>query len=58
MRDGLGPGRLVMEYDMASFQTVPCHIAGKYAGIVLLEEKIVSNNLINWQDMWANYYAN
>ena len=24
----------------------------RYAGIVFLEEKIVSNSLTNWQDMW------
>ena len=24
----------------------------RYAGIVFLEEKIASNSLINWQDMW------
>ena len=44
----------------------------RYAGIVFLEKKIVSNRLINWQDMWmktfihialackwpTNYYAN
>ena len=35
-------------YDMASLQTVPCHIAG----IVLLEERDVSNSLI-LQDMWV-----
>ena len=34
-------------YDMTSLQTVPCHIAG------ILEENIVSNSLINLQDMWV-----
>ena len=36
-------------YDMASLQTVPCHIAG----IVLLEERNGSNSLINLQNMWV-----
>ena len=36
-------------YDMASLQTVPCHIAD----IVLLEERNVSNSLLNLQDMWV-----
>ena len=31
IRDGLGPGRLVKEYDMTSLQTVSCHIAGMLA---------------------------
>ena len=30
----------------------------RYAGIVLLEEKIVSNSLINWQDMWIGAFIN
>ena len=36
---------------MTSLQTVPCNIAGMWSSIVLLEEKIVSNSLIDWQDM-------
>ena len=43
-------------YGMTSLQTVPCHIAGRYAGIVLLEEKIVSNSLINLQEMWVKEF--
>ena len=39
--------------DMSSLQTVPCPIAYRYGGIVSLEEKIVSNSPIDWQDMWA-----
>ena len=31
--------------------TVPCHIAGMGLDIVLLEDKIVSNSLIERQDM-------
>ena len=31
IRDGLGPGRLIKGYDMASLQTVPCNIAGVLA---------------------------
>ena len=34
---------------MTSLQTVPCHY---YGGIVLLEEKIVSNSPLDLQDMW------
>ena len=41
--DCLGPGRPVKGYDMTNFQTVPWHIAGT----ALLEEKIVSNSLID-----------
>ena len=37
--------------DMIDLQTVPCHIAGMGLGIVLLEDKIVSNSLIDRQDM-------
>ena len=36
---------------MTGLQTVPCHIAGMGLGIVFLEEKIVSNSLIDRQDM-------
>ena len=36
---------------MTDLQTVPCHIAGMGLGIVLLEDQIVSNSLINQQDM-------
>ena len=45
-------------YDMTSLQTIPCHIADLHAGIVLLEEKIVSNSPINLQDMWVNDFIN
>ena len=38
-------------YDMTSLQTVPCHTAGMLE-LILLKEKIVSNSLIIWQDMW------
>ena len=34
-------------HDMASLKTIPYHIA------VLLEERNVSNSLINLQDMWV-----
>ena len=37
---------------MASLQTVPCHMQ-RSAGIVLLEERNVSNSLIILQDMWV-----
>ena len=71
IRDDLGPGRLVKGYNMASLQT--CFLPHcSYAAIVLLEEKIVSNILIDWHDMCVkalilitlackctpNYYAN
>ena len=36
---------------MTGLQTVPCHIADMVSGIVLLEEKIVSNSLRDRQDM-------
>ena len=36
---------------MTALQTVPWHIAGMGLGIVLLEDKIVSHSLIDWQDM-------
>ena len=48
--DGSGPGRPVKGYDMTSLQTVPCHIAGMLA-FVLLEEKMVSNSLIDLQNL-------
>ena len=37
---------------MTSLQSVPCHNAGMGSGIVLLEEKIVSNSPVDRQDMW------
>ena len=36
---------------MTDLKTVPCHIAGMGLSIVLLEDEIVSNSLINRQDM-------
>ena len=36
---------------MTGLQTVPCHIADMVSGIVLLDEKIVSNSLRDRQDM-------
>ena len=39
-------------YDMTSLQTVPCHIVGVLA-LSLAKEKIVSNSLIDLQDMWV-----
>ena len=38
---------------MTNLQTVPCHIAGMGSGIVLLDEKIVSNCTRDRQDMWV-----
>ena len=47
-RDPEGQSR---RYDITSLQTY-C----RYAGIVLLEEKFVSNGLIDLQDMWVTDY--
>ena len=47
IRDGLGPGRLVKSYDMTSLQTCTLPYC-RYAGIVLMEDQIVSNILIDW----------
>ena len=50
--DGSGPRRPVkgVKHDQLANSSLPyC----RYAGIVLLEEKIVSNSLINLQDMWV-----
>ena len=41
-------------YDMTSLQTVPSYC--RYAGIVLLEEKLVSNSVINLQDKWVKEF--
>ena len=52
IRDGPGPRRPVKEvgHDQLANSSLPyC----RYAGIVLLEEKIVSSSLINLQDMWV-----
>ena len=38
---------------MATLQTVPYHIAGMGSGMVLLEEKIVSNSPRDRQDIWV-----
>ena len=41
---------------MTGLQTVPCHIAGMGRGIALLEEKIVSNRLIDQYDRrWKDF---
>ena len=50
--DGSGPVRPVkwVIYAKPATSSLPyC----RYAGIVLLNEKVVSNSLINLQDMWA-----
>ena len=39
--------------DMTGLKTVTCHIAGMGLVIVLLEDEIVSNSLINREDMWV-----
>ena len=38
----------IQRYDMTSLQTY-C----RYGGILLLEEKTVSNSPIDWQDIWV-----
>ena len=43
-------------YDMTSLQTVSCHIASMVVLIDLLEEKIVSNSLIDSQDWWVKHF--
>ena len=39
-------------YDMTSFKTMYCHIAGMLA-LSCWNSKIVSNSLINLQDIWV-----
>ena len=40
---------------MTGLKTVPCQIAGMGLVIVLLEDEIVSNSLINRQDMSRHF---
>ena len=55
IRDGLGPRRLVNVYGRASLHTVPCTIAGILA-LSCWKRKIVSNSLIDWQDMFVKAF--
>ena len=50
--DGLRPGRPVkgVWHDQLANSSLPSCI---YAGIVLLEEKLVFNSLKDWKDMWV-----